>query len=67
MVKARMLPSDAAAPAEDGGAPAGDDDRYLSIGDDAQDRDQTVPRLAARAQSKSNPNPKPNPNPYPIT
>jgi len=40
VVKARMLPSDAAAPAEDGGPPAGDGDRYLSIGDDAQDRDQ---------------------------
>ena len=40
MVKARMLTSDAAAPAEDGGPPAGDGDRYLSIGDDAQDRDQ---------------------------
>ena len=38
--RVRMLPSDAAAPAEDGGPPAGDDDRYLSIGDDAQDREQ---------------------------
>ena len=40
VVKARVLPSDAAAPAEDGGPPTGDGDRYLSIGDDAQDRDQ---------------------------
>ena len=38
--RVRVLPSDAAAPAEDGGPPAGDGDRYLSIGDDAQDRDQ---------------------------